>query len=367
MFRVLNNNNVENALYIQGARPGDSLSSIASLVFQNQTSNIGSISAIAASNGHADVVIQTKNGNVLSERLRITHDGRVGIGNTGLSNKFNVEGSIYATQTLNASNINTQVLEASNMLAQKYSTQKIQFTRDTSSNVARNMTLSFRSNEVLLDASCIVSGTIDPVRIPTLNAAIITTGTLNQNIFPANFILNSISVSNLTTLTNASTPRITFIRGSNVALIATGCNVNITASNIDAFGDIQARSVRVGFPDVLSDALTTFHGMSNWTMTSSNTIYAGHSTFSRMNSNITISFRCTIVVDTSNQATDLSLPLTPKYSVAHPIILTSVDSDNDIFGCMHLYSTSNNMRIKCSSLDPGNWYVSGTFVYEHAP
>jgi hypothetical protein len=367
MFRVLNNNNVENALYIQGARPGESLSSIASLVFQNQTSNIGSISAIAASNGHADVVIQTKNENILSERLRITHDGRVGIGNTALSNKFNVEGSIYATQALNASNINAQVLEASNLLAQKYSTQKILFTRDTSSNVARNITLSFRSNEVLLDASCIVSGTINPVRIPTLSAAIITTGTLNQSVFPANFILNSISVSNLTTLTNASTPRITFIKGSNVALIATGCNVNIVGSNIDAFGDVQAKTVRVGFPNSFSDAITVFHGMSNWNMTSSNTMYTGHSTFSRMNSVVTVSFRCTLVIGTSNQETDLSLPLTPKYSVAHTVILTSVESDNDIFGRLHLYGTSNNMRIKCASLDPGNWHVSGTFVYEHAP
>lgn len=373
MFRVLNNNNVENALYIQGARPSESLSSIASVVFQNSMSNIGSISAIAASNGNADIVIQTKDNvsNSLFDRLRITHDGKVAIGNASLCNKLNVDGTIFASGAMNASNINAQVLEASNILAQKYSTQKIMFTRNTSSNFARNITVSFRSNEVLLDASCVVSGVFNPARIASLNAAVITTGTLSQSVFPSSFVLNNVSVSNLTALTNASTPRITFTRGdSNVALISTGSNVNITASNIDAYGTVHANKIRVGYPGFLSDEITFYHGMSNWNVTfsnNSNNISTGHARFSRINNLVTLSFRCTLVIGSSNHTIEMSLPRVPQYTTSHALVFTSVDSGNDIFGCAHLIQTSNNMVLKCASLDDGNWFTSGVITYESVP
>jgi hypothetical protein len=151
-------------------------------------------------------------------------------------------------------------------------------------------------------------------------------------------------------------------------LVASGSNVNLTTSNVDAFGYVYANRIRVGYPGVESDEITVFHNMSNWNLTSpSNVISVGHSTFSRMNNITTISFRCSIVVGQSNRTFNMSLPIPPRYTTAHTVVFSSVESGDDLTGYAHLYATSNDMRVKCMTLNDGNWYVSGVLTYETAP
>uniref|UniRef100_A0A6C0BF13 Uncharacterized protein n=1 Tax=viral metagenome TaxID=1070528 RepID=A0A6C0BF13_9ZZZZ len=366
MFRVFNRSNVENIIYLQGAQNNDSNASVGSIIFQNYHSisniNIGAISAtLTGSNGdYGDIVIKTRsyNDNNLSEKMRILHNGNVTIGNS--NNKLNVKGDIYATGTLDTSNVNTNTLETSNILTQNYSTQRIYFTKNISSNFANSIHLSLRSNEVELDASCIVSGVINSSRLSNLDASVISSGHLVNDVMPDGLILNNIVTSNLTSIANTSTPRITFTRGSNVNLILSGTNANLTASNVDAYGSIKCKDISVGFPFMQSDPINDFRNMTNWNIQQAD-VSVIHARFGYLNKLVFISF--SFVLSVSGTDIQITLPKFPLHSFAHPQLYTSINN-TDIYGKVTIDSNIHALVFKTSMLSTGIWYASGSMVYE---
>jgi len=103
--------NKENALHVQGSISQNSSKDIAGIMFQNFDTdtktmhNMASISmrdhfGNATQNGYGDLLLKTTNPdveNVLSERLRITYNGMVGIGTSNPINTLDVHGSISSS------------------------------------------------------------------------------------------------------------------------------------------------------------------------------------------------------------------------------------------------------------------------------
>lgn len=102
MFRVLNNSNAENALFIQGSRQTD-VDAVASVVFQNydynarQSVNLAAISAVNSIEGGDIVFKTTTDSNLgLQEQFRIFNNGNVSIGSSASNYKLSVGGALQA-------------------------------------------------------------------------------------------------------------------------------------------------------------------------------------------------------------------------------------------------------------------------------
>ena len=108
MFRLLDKNDKENVIRIQGVQRSNAV--VASIMFQNydrDTSNTYNMAAISCydyaadetNNGMGDIILRTNpnGGSNVIERLRVHHDGTVTIGsNVSYNAKLNVDGDIAA-------------------------------------------------------------------------------------------------------------------------------------------------------------------------------------------------------------------------------------------------------------------------------
>lgn len=361
MFRVLNTSNVENAIYVQGTKTTDA---IASLVFKSYDQNMASIS-LFGTDGYGDIVFKTMHSN-LSEKMRISHTGVVNIGDqTSHSNSnslLNVAGAIHAHGPIQTSELST-----SNVTTQSYKTQRVVFSKLTSSNFVDNLVVMLNSNQAQFDAANIISGTFNASLIPSLDASIIATGELSQSVFPSSLILNTISTSNFVALTNTSTPRVSFIKGSNSdGVIATGPHVNIVASNIDAWGSIKAARISIGYPTP-GDEIRSFKDFGPWapeTSLSNVTLSVAHSRYGFVNNATTVHFSYVFTLPIQVPVyIDVSLPRPPAYSIAKCILFTDM-SGNDVQGKVILDTASGNMHFRSTGLSQGHWSVAESITYE---
>jgi hypothetical protein len=379
MFKVFNNSNIENAIYIQGARHSNT-SPIGSVVFQNydfdtnQTYTMAAMSlkdhfGNASSNGYGDLVFKSKtpSSQAMVENVKIQYDGKVIIGDpSSTACKLNVAGSIHADGPLDISNIRATELLTSNMATQFYKTQKIMFNKYSSSNYVQNLVLMMNSNTVQLDASCLVSGFISPNRLSNIDASTISSGYLSPAVFPSSIVFDHLLTSNLTTYTNTSTPRVSFVKGSNATLVSVGSNINITVSNVNAWGSIKAKEIAVGYPSLSNDAIKIYHDYKNWEpdpVSNNITITNFHSRYSRVNQMIHLHYSYLIASASSNTSIRISLPVPPKFTTSNLSVFTDI-SGNDIFGKTIIDSAASNLHFKSSQFSIGHWYISNSLVYE---
>lgn len=371
MFRVLNNSNVENAIYVQGARIPTSSESIASIVFQNHdvqndtTNNMASIS-LFGSNGYGDLVFKTLE-STLAEKMRISYNGNVNIGNpTSTRGTLNVAGAIFADGPILANNINSSEIITSNVSTESYKTQRIIFTKLSTSNFVNNLVVMLNSNQAQFDAANIISGQLDVNRIPYLDASKISTGQLSTSLFPSSLVLNTIATSNLYAYTQTATPRLSFTKGSNNTIIATGSNINITASNIDAWGKLSASTISLGYP-IQGDSLYAFKNFDDWvptTSTSNVTLSVIHSRYGFINNMTTIHFSYMLSINTPSISNIvISLPSAPAYTISRAIFFTDLNG-NDILGKLVLDNVTQMMFLKSTTLTMGHWSVTESITYE---
>lgn len=117
MFKVRTLDNTSNLVLIQGAYSSNSNVDIAQLILQNydhdtaKTYNMGSITVRdhfgdSNNNGLGDILFKTsEEGSNLYERVRITYDGKVGVGTSTPSKDFVVAGDALITGNLTASDM----------------------------------------------------------------------------------------------------------------------------------------------------------------------------------------------------------------------------------------------------------------------
>lgn len=121
MFRTLNKNNKTNTLYIQGARSDDPNSDIASMTFQNYdddskiTYDMASVAMRdhvgGLTDGVADLLFKTSGSNgLLTEKMRIAHNGFVGIGTNVPSQQLHVIGNVVVSDGMVADSITANTL-----------------------------------------------------------------------------------------------------------------------------------------------------------------------------------------------------------------------------------------------------------------
>lgn len=353
MFRTFLQSNQENSIFIQGARNDDSVHPIASVVLQNydldtrKTYNMGALSVVdhfgdADSNGYGDLILRTtSDSSNLVERMRVQYDGRVFVGTTACNATiaspalFNVTGDALVTGALAATNVSL-----SNITVRNYRTEKIYFNRDTSSNLVDTITLGFaNSNSVRLDTACIVSGTLDPARLPPIQASTI------AGVFP------TITTSNLTAINYALTPRVVFSKS----------NTPQGNSTSGAFGLSSTYIAHTTFvPDVLTPGASL--------------IEATTSRYTVLNSTTTWSFSLQVVIDPSQTpptAVAITLPTTPAAGFALPVVLVVRASDSaEYLG--KIVSVAQQPQAQVSllatpggpTLGVGTWRLAGSVVYE---
>jgi hypothetical protein len=246
MFKILNNNNKENVIKIQGAKQTID-SPFATLLFQNydldtrQTYDMAGIScydhfADSNNNGLGDLVFRTNGTGGMSasnveERMRILHNGDVIIGsNVNSSNsRVYMGGVLEVGNSIIANELSLQRLNTN--------TKRILFGPSNSSDSIISLSI---------DASKIVSGTIDSQRLPS-----------------------NISVSNLAS--------------------------DVTSTNSLFFGG----SVQCGGGGALPN-LYAFQDWSEWSSTPSNVgvsnVSSANLRFRQINSNIDVNYDIHIVV-----------------------------------------------------------------------
>lgn len=112
MFKVRNLDNASNVVFVQGAYSANSNVDIAQLILQNYDNdtakiyNMGSITVRdhfgdSNNNGLGDILFKTSDeGSNLYERVRITYDGKVGIGTSTPDTDFVVQGDAKITGSL---------------------------------------------------------------------------------------------------------------------------------------------------------------------------------------------------------------------------------------------------------------------------
>lgn len=115
MFRTINKDGTDNAVFIQGAQSKSPGSNIASIVFQNYdddskiTYNMGSIAirdhfGNNNQDGYGDLIFLTRNSatdpKALTEQIRLTYNGNVGLGTSTPQAKLHVDGSLYVAGSI---------------------------------------------------------------------------------------------------------------------------------------------------------------------------------------------------------------------------------------------------------------------------
>lgn len=128
MFKVRNLDNTSNLVLIQGAYSSNSNADIAQLILQNYDNdtakfyNMGSITVRdhfgdSNNNGLGDLLFKTsEEGSNLYERMRITYDGKIGIGTSTPTRDFVVNGDALVTGNLIASDVSlSNVIVTSNI------------------------------------------------------------------------------------------------------------------------------------------------------------------------------------------------------------------------------------------------------------
>jgi hypothetical protein len=115
------------ALIVQGAHGQNNHADAASVLFQNKDSDTGLVYDMvqlacrdaygnATQNGYGEFIVRTRDGTLLTEQLRLTHEGFLGLGKTNPACRLDVWGDANVSGTLTASNL----CEGGVTLSQKY-------------------------------------------------------------------------------------------------------------------------------------------------------------------------------------------------------------------------------------------------------
>ena len=207
MFKVLNKDNKENFIFIQGARSKNSFNDIAGIVFQNYDDDSKVVYNMAAlsmsdafgdsnSDGIGNLIFKTNtNGSNLVENMRLDYQGNLCIGTSNSVSKLTLKGNAWMdgdvtmTNNLSVSNITAYSLHTSNIvITQPIQTSNITVTNAFITNInndalsASNATIATSLNTPLAFAT-----TLNTQTLSASNATIATinfTGSLLRNNVP---------------------------------------------------------------------------------------------------------------------------------------------------------------------------------------
>jgi hypothetical protein len=315
MFKILNNNNKENVIKIQGAKQTID-SPFATLLFQNydldtrQTYDMAGIScydhfANSNNNGLGDLVFRTNGTGGLGasnveERMRILHNGDVIIGSNDNSSNSRVYmgGVLEVGNSIIANELSLQRLNAN--------TKRILFGPSNSSDSIISLSI---------DASKIISGTIDSQRLPS-----------------------NISVSNLAS--------------------------DVTSTNSLFFGG-SGQSGSGG----ASPSLYAFQDWSNWSSTPSNVgisnVSATNLRFRQINSNIDVDYSFDIFVgQVPCNEVSFACPVGgAKYIKRNTYVLLEDNTNTLSIGVCVIDSNIISCKLNNMSINT-SYNISGSMSYE---
>jgi hypothetical protein len=322
MFKILNNTNKENVIKIQGAKQTVE-SPFATLLFQNydldtrQTYDMAGIScydhfADSNNNGLGDLVFRTNGtggfgGSNVEERMRIMHNGDIIIGSnaSGSNSRVYMGGTLEVGTNIVANELSLQRLNAN--------TKRILFGPSNSSDSIISLSI---------DASNIVSGTIDSQRLPI-----------------------NITLSNIV------------------------CDV--TSTNSLYFGG--AGALGGGGNGGASIGIYAFQDWSNWISTPSNVGVSnasiGNLRYRRINSNIDIDYEIGFVVgQVPCDEMSFACPLgVAKYTKMNSFVIVNNNTNALSVGACIMTSSTNNIICKLDAVSLNNSYnVNGSLSYEMA-